>query len=116
MRTGTYTVPTPRLTKSDVFSRVAYPASTGNLRPATAPTAGHDHLAAVRVARQHQLHVERRRLDQAPRIVREQHGGAARALQHAGDFARRARPEANAGEIEPLALDRQRRPLILQHA
>ena len=108
MRTGTYTVPTPRLTKIDVLSRVAYPASTGNLRPAIAPTAGHDHLAAVRVARQHELHVERRRLDQAPRIVREQQRRAAGALQHPGDFARRARPEADAGQIEPLAPDRQR--------
>ena len=39
-RYGTYTVPTPRLTKIVVFSRRAVPATIGNLRAAKAPTTG----------------------------------------------------------------------------
>src|SRR4029453_12229169 len=39
-RTGTYTVPTPRLTNTVVFSRRSAPAITGNSRAATAPMPG----------------------------------------------------------------------------
>ena len=42
-------------------------------------------------------------------------GRAAGAFQHTGDLARRSRPEPDAGDVQPLAIDRQRRALILQH-
>ena len=109
-------MPTPRLTNRAVFSLRGVAGEDRKLAARQRSDPRDDDLPAVRVAGQHQLHVERGRLLQSPRIMREQNGGAARAFQHTSDFSRAARPESNAREIEPLAVDRQRGALIFQHA
>ena len=72
MRTGTTTVPTPRLTNISVPSRVSRPAATGKLASRHGAQHRQHHLAAVRVAGQHAGDRERRGLDDAPGVVREQ--------------------------------------------
>ena len=64
-RYGTYTVPTPRLTKIDVLPRRPMPATTGNFFAAIAPMTGKHDLAAVGVTRQHERNVQRGRFMRA---------------------------------------------------
>ena len=65
-------MPTPRLTKIAVFSRLPVPAMTGNLRAASGPEARQDNLAAVRVAADDEGHGERRGFEQPGRSVSQQ--------------------------------------------
>ena len=104
-RYGTYTVPTPRLTKIDVLSRRPVPATTGNFFAAIAPMPGQHHLAAVGVTRQHQRDVQRGRLVEPARIVREQDDRRLRAADQPRDIARAPRPEADADEVDLFAAD-----------
>ena len=74
IRTGTYTVPTPRLTNIVVWSRRAMPATTGNFCVGDGADARQHDLTAVRVAGEHERNLQSRRFGEPARIVREQDG------------------------------------------
>ena len=115
MRTGTYTVPRPRLTNIVVWSRRPMPATTGNFCAATAPDQRQDDLSAVRVARQHERHLQGRRFRQPSRVVRQQDHEARRTARDRGDVAGAFGPVANPHQIDRLAPDRHARARVLQH-
>ncbi len=114
-RYGTYTVPTPRLTKIDVFREPGRARHNRKFsRGECADTRKHD-LAAVRVARQDERDVQRSRLVETPWIVREQNDRGFRAANQRGDVARAPRPEPQADEVQMFAANSNRRSCVAQH-
>ena len=115
IRTGTYTVPRPRLTNIVVWSRRPIPATTGNFCAAIAPDERQHHLSAVRVAREDERYLQGGRFGEPSRIVRQQDDEACRAARDGGDVAAALRPEADSDQIDGFALDRDARSGVLQH-
>ena len=56
-----------------------------------------------------------RRVEEAPRIVREQDLGAGRAANDVDDVRRTPRPEPNPYQLDVLAVDADARACVLQH-
>ena len=115
IRTGTYTVPTPRLTNIVV----SLAAARRRPRPETSGGHGADDrqhdLPAVGVAGEHERHVEAaasvsRRGSCASSTI-----GARRAAQHRGDVGRRAWSRSGCRRVRASRRDRQSRPRVLQH-
>ena len=94
---------------ADEHRRVLFAADPGQHRKLSARQGADSrqhHLSSVRVAGEHQLHVQGGGLDQAAWIVSEQDGGAARAGEHPRQIGGPTRPETDTGEIERFAPDR----------
>ena len=98
-------MPTPRLTKIDVFSRRPVPATTGNFFAAMAPMPGKHDLAAVRVAGQDERDTERGGFLQAAWIVGEEDDRLTRAAHQPADIARTLRPVAETDQFDFLSAD-----------
>ena len=91
------------------------PATTGNFLRRDGARDRQDDLSAVRVAGQHQRHLQCRRFRQPPRIVCQQDHEAGRAAGDRGDVAGALGPEANADESIASSPDRQARSRVLEH-
>src|SRR5438132_9702074 len=75
--------------------------------------AGQHDLATVRVAGENRRHVELRGCIESPRIVREEQHRVTRALDHARNLRRLARPEPDAGQLARLTADLEARARVL---
>ena len=67
------------------------------------------------VARQHERNVQRRRLVEAPRVVRQPDDRRLGAQDQSRNVARPARPVAHADKVELFAANADRRAIVTQH-
>ena len=91
------------------------PATTGNFCAANGADDGQHYLPAMRVSREDERYLQRGRLGEPPRIVREQDDGARRAARDRGDVGRRLVQKRMPTRSIASPLIGEARARVLQH-